>query len=361
MNLRSHFDNFIAALIEWVFRRKSRGLTIMRAGSVLLLTMLAGVSLKLTIPTRFGSFALSWGDTSIGMLITYILIMLAVGMIIIGLMLALKEANMEGRKRIFVIELRGLRDWDGPPLADHIPASLVGKREPILLDMRQRIQDGVIIDPNAALKRIMSLRSGLALLENGVDRRDFGYAVGGLAPVPLTFLVGVILDDEIPITFIDWDRHARKWHWLGEADDSKRFIIDGMNAIPTRVDEVILAISASYQVDLANARARLSSFPVVHLKLDGASTSSHLSSAKQIALGRQFLDTCLQLHSREVKRIHLFLAAPSTLALRFGTLYDKRNLPPIVVYQYEQGKPQPFAWAVDMPVAGASEPRLISF
>jgi len=172
--------------------------------------------------------------------------------------------------------------------------------------------------------------------------------------------VGVVLDDETPITFMDWDRHARKWHRLGEPDDLKRFVIDGLDALPAQADEVILAVSASYQVDLANARAKLPGCAVVHLLLDGASTSSHLSSEKQIALGRQFLDTCLKLQARGVKRIHLFLAAPSSLTLRFGTLYDKRNLPLVAVYQYEQGKPQPFAWAISMPVAGTSEPSLLS-
>jgi hypothetical protein len=361
MNLRAHFDSFISALVEWLFRRRSRGFVVMSGGLTLLSALLAGMNLSLTIPARFGSFTLGWANNSIGMVLSYVLITLAVVMIFIGLWLVMRESQIEGRMRVFVIELRGLRDWDGPPLADYVPATLVGKREQILLDMRQRIQDGVIIDPHAALKRISSLRSDLALRENGLDRRDFAYVVGGLAPVPLTFLVGVILDDEIPITFMDWERHARKWHRLDEPDDSKRFIIDGMDAILARADEVVLAVSASYQVDLANARARLPTCPAVHLKLDGATTTSHLSSAKQIALGRQFLDTCLQLHSRGVKRIHLFLAAPSTLALRFGTLYDKRNLPSIAVYQYEQGKPQPFAWAVEMPVAGAPESRLLSF
>jgi len=360
MNLRAHVDNLLSALIEWVFRRKSRGLLVMRAGSALLVLLIAGMNLSLTIPTGSGSFTIGWADGGISPLLSYGLIALAVVLILVGLFLVIGEARIEGRKRVFVIELRGLRDWDGPPLTDDVPASLPGRREPILLDMRQRIQDGVIVDPGAALKRISSLRSDLELREKGIDRRDFSYVAGGLAPVPLTFLVGVVLDDETPITFMDWDRHARKWHRLSEPDDLKRFVIDGLDPLPAQVDEVILAVSASYQVDLASARAKLPGCAVVHLLLDGASTSSHLSSEKQIALGRQFLDTCLKLQARGVKRIHLFLAAPSSLTLRFGTLYDKRNLPLVAVYQYEQGKRQPFAWAISMPVAGTSEPSLLS-
>lgn len=359
MNLSAHFDNFVSALIEWVFRRKSRGLTIMRIGVTLLIALITGVSLSLTFPTSKGPITLGWSNGGVGPIVTYVLLVLAICLIFYGLRLVIGEVRTEDRKRVFVIELRGLRDWNGPPLAGHIPASLIGKREQILLDLRQRIQDGVIIDPNAALKRISSLRTNLALREDGVDRRDISYAVGGLAPVPLTFLLGVMLDDESPITFMDWERHTGTWHSLGEPDDMKRFMTQGMDELPTQLDEVILAVSASYQVDLDNARAKLPSCPVIHLVLDGASTSSHLSLVKQVALGRQFLDICLQLHAKGTKKIHLFLAAPSTLTLRFGTLYDKRNLPPVAVYQYERGQTQPFVWAVAMPVAGMEEPRLI--
>lgn len=360
MNLAAHRDNFLSALIEWIFRRRSRGLAVLGAGSALLALVIAGMNFSLSIPIGGASFTIGWANSGIDSFISYGLIVLAVVLMVIGVYLVIGEWRIEERKRVFVIELRGLRDWDGPPLADHVPAALIGRRDQVPLDMRQRVQDGVIVDPAAALKRISSLRTDLAIRENGIDHRDFSYVVGGLAPVPLTFLVGVMLDDETPITFMDWDRHARKWHRLDEPDDTKRFIIDGMDALPAQADEVVLAVSASYQVDLANARTKLPSRPVVHLRLDGASTSSHFSSEKQVALGRQFLDTCLQLHSRGVKRIHLFLAAPSSLTLRFGTLYDKKNLPPVAVYQYERGKPQPFVWAVDMPVAGMPDPQLLS-
>ncbi len=39
--------------------------------------------------------------------------------------------------------------------------------------------------------------------DSGVDRSDMTFALGGLAPVPLLFLLGVIVDDEHKTILID--------------------------------------------------------------------------------------------------------------------------------------------------------------
>jgi len=359
MSNKKHWDNFVSAAIEWVFRKKSRGVIVLKSGVALLVALIAGLTLSFTIPTPNGSFTIGWGNSGVDPIISFVLIGLAVFVAGAGVWLVFKEAAAEKRKRVFVIELRGLRDWDGPPLSEHVPSALVGTREQITIDLRQRVTDGVIVNPAAALARINNLRLDLEAREATLDSRDFVYVVGGLAAVPLTFLTGVVLDDETPITFMDWDRHNRTWHALGDADDGKRFEVEGLASV-TSVGEVILAVSASYSVDIANAQLRVPGAPLVQMKLDGANTTSHLSGKKQIALGEQFLDVCLSLQSKGVTKVHLFLAAPSSLTFRLGTLYDKRNLPPVSIYQYERGEQQPFAWAVDMPVAGLREPRLVT-
>lgn len=361
MKFKNHLDSFISAFIEWVFRKKSRGLTTLRVGVTLLIALLAGLNLSITVPTPNGSFTLGWGNSGVDPLLAVILVGLAVAIVGVGIWLLINEVGTEDRKRVFVVELQGLRDWNGPPLADHVPSSLIGRRDHIPVDMRQKVLDGVIIDPAVALSKISSLRNDLALRDSGIDRRDFSYVVGGLAPVPLTFLAGVMLDDETPVSFMDWDRHAGLWSSLNNPDDGVRFIVDEVPSSAAPLGEVILAVSASYSVDLINAQALLPGLPLVKMRIEGATATSHFSAPKQVALGKQFFETCLTLHSKGTTKIHLFLAAPSSLTLRFGTLYDKRNLPPVAVYQYEQGKPQPFVWAIEMPVAGRREPKLLSW
>lgn len=53
-----------------------------------------------------------------------------------------------------------------------------------------------------------------------------------------------------------------------------------------------------------------------------------------------------------------YAGKPASLSLRFGTVYDKRNLPSLTVNQFEQADPKKFPWAIRMPVAGLAQPEL---
>ena len=66
----------------------------------------------------------------------------------------------------------------------------------MLVDLRQRVKDGEIVAPEAALEDLVSLPADLKRRENGYDRRDLTLVYGGLTPVPFTFLTGVLIDDE---------------------------------------------------------------------------------------------------------------------------------------------------------------------
>ena len=99
--------------------------------------------------------------------------------------------------------------------------------------------------------------------------------------------------------------------------------------------------------------------PIVRMDLQDRSTASHWSDAKQHRLAQQFLDTVMALSRQGVTEIALFLAAPASLSLRLGTVYDRRNLPHVVVNQFEQADPVKFPWAVRMPVAGLIAPELV--
>ena len=98
--------------------------------------------------------------------------------------------------------------------------------------------------------------------------------------------------------------------------------------------------------------------PIVRMNLQDRSTASHWSEEKQQRLAQQFRDTVIALAAEGVGEIALFLAAPASLALRLGTVYDRRNLPRLAVNQFEQADPRKFPWMVWMPVAGAAEARV---
>jgi len=184
--------------------------------------------------------------------------------------------------------------------------------------------------------------------------------LGGLAPVPLLFLLGVIVDDESNTVIMDWDRQMRAWRGLsvGE-DDGNRFVVAGLGTLQAGATRVALCVSASYDVLDVDVQTAEAGTPVIRMDLEGRGTDTHWSELKQQQLAQQFLDTVMSLARNGITDITLFLAAPASLALRLGMLYDKRNLPRVEVNQYEQANPKRFPWMVRMPVAGVSQAEVM--
>jgi hypothetical protein len=85
----------------------------------------------------------------------------------------------------------------------------------------------------------------------------------------------------------------------------------------------------------------------------------HWSEEKQQALARTFRDTASALSNAGLRKLHVFIAAQNSVTFRLGRSYDKRNLPPAVVYQYERSSAPPYPWGVLMPVHGIDKAQIV--
>ena len=350
---------FWQKVVDWLFRRRSIGLMLVRIGVPLFTLVLVGLSFGITIPTENGPFTFSWDSAGSSGALSWGVFSIASLIVLLGLFMVIRDIRHESRKKIIVIEARGLRDWQGQALISAVPSSILGLRESVIVDLRQGVIDGQIVRPDASLRRLASLSDDIARRCNGLDRSDISFVLGGLAPVPFLFLLGVIIDDESHTLIMDWDRKQHAWRTLTDDDDDMRFIITGLDTVRMDMKRVALCVSASYDVLEADVRSIEANLPIIKMELEGRSTNSHWSGMKQQQLTQQFLDTVMSLARQGVTDISLFLAAPASLALRLGTIYDKRNLPSIEVNQYEQSDPKRFPWAIRMPVAGLPHAELV--
>lgn len=358
--MKKHIAHFISSFIDWLFRRRHPAITLAYGGLALLGMLIAGWTFSVSIPTQYGPFSIRFNsEGGAPMLISYMLLAIAVWLCIFGFIWYRADQRRLSRKKVIVVESRGLRDMSGTPLHEAVPEMLEGHRDQVLIDLRQRVKDGVIVEPRAALEKLVSLPTDIERRENGLDRRDITYIYGGLAPVPLTFLTGVLMDDEGAIVVMDWDRHMENWRALDGDDDGQRFLIIGLDAVLADATDVALAISVSYSVDVIGIRQKVGSIPVVEMSLVPGSPDCHWSESKQKALGQQFLKTAIALGNQGAKRVHLFLAAQNSVVFRFGRLYDKRNLPEVTVYQYQREAVPPYPWGIRMPVGGVSQPEVV--
>ena len=356
--------HFFHSLIDWLFRRRSPALVTMRIGLTCIALVFGGWAFDISVPVGDGRVAVGFVSSdgspsllSIAAAITGFFLVLTA--LIWELARYRTEQRHLARKKVIVIEARGLRDGSGTPLIDAIPSKIEGRRDDFLVDLRQHVKDGEIVVPAVALNTLVSLPNDLRRRQNGLDRRDITLVYGGMTPVPFTFLTGVLIDDEETIVVLDWHRHSEAWHQLDSADDGNRFHVSQIDQIPEGAREVGLIVSVSYSINVSDVRTKLGDLPIVELKLEDGSPDCHWSGAKQRALGQQFLTEVVRLGDRGIHRIHLFLAAQNSVAFRFGRLYDKRNLPEVVVYQYQRGATPPYPWGILMPVSGVQMPEIL--
>lgn len=351
---------FALRALRFIYRRRPPGAIVLGAGVVLrgLAEWLVVIDVAVDggrAALRFGSTDVPthWVNVSYGT--SHALIVAGAFMLIYGF---IANERMRKRKLVLALELRGLIDISDAPLKDAVPAEMVGERKEIIVDIRDHMRAKTDSETQAALDEVHLVPTRLTSEMKGRDRSDISVVVGGLLPVPFLFLTGVLLDDEGSVTLMDWKRHEKRWSELSGMDDGSTFDVAGLDDRLHSAD-VVVCVSASYRVDLNGVQTTFLNVPVVHLALSTPVPDTLWSESKQARLTKQFLEVIATLAGRGVKRIHLVLATPSSLTLRMGQSYDRRNLPPAIVYQYEQSLVPPYPWGVRMPTHGIAKATLM--
>jgi hypothetical protein len=353
------WDAFWPRFWEWVFRvRRLEGILI--GSGVSLLAVLFGASFVIELHFGTDMFRLSTGEgvgERIVAVVAWTAVVLVVIGVVIGVMRFMFEHRRERRRKALMIEIRGLRSTPDTPLQAARLDGVASQRTELLFDLRQNVQDGDIVEPGAALKALSVLPARVNAERAGKDRQDIDVIVGGLAPVPFLMLTGMYLDDESAVKVADWDRDAKRWEFPNATDDGESLAVTGIDRA-ANAPEVVLAVSLSYQISRQDVATAFPNLPVVECTLTNPLPGSRWSPDKQRRLAQQFRDTVASLGNRNVKHLHLLLAGPASLAVLLGMLYDRRNMPPATVYQYEKSADPPYPWGVVLPTHGVAEAHI---
>lgn len=344
--------SLIGKLVDFYVRPRHISAHIFRASISLLAALVLGGGFSLAYKDGDSNqeFALSWGDGP-GAVAFWALFSVATISTLASLLMALRRSAHELKElqlsRVLVIELRGLVDTADSPLVKAIPARIVGRRESCLVDVRRLVMGPA---PNIleALNELVQLRRQIRLMTAGISREHLAVVAGGVMQVSLLFYAGVLLDDEGRVQLMEWERTTGIWKELDEQDSGERFSISGLTEVEFQCPDIVVAVSASYLADLAGIAQTFPDMPVVQLRLHDPKPNTLLSGTMQEALTRQFTDVMAELANRSVGRVHLILAAPATLCVRFGQAYDPRNMPTLKCYQREKDQTPPYPWNIEV-------------
>lgn len=352
------------------FRRRPVAGVLLAAGTTLLIAAASGWVLAVDHQdgASRSSFRLATGEGTPAA-VTYLLAILGAGLVGAASCLFIAVGRQElrerrealaerERRRVVVIEQRGLQTRLDSPLEQAVPPEFEGRRVPLVINHGPLSVTGVA-DRHALFEDAKQLRRDIARALADTPPGHVNIVYGGIAPVPMTFLAGVSLGDEGAVSVMDWDRTAGLWRLLDGVDDGERFLPAKLNEVAQGTNEVMLAVSVSYSVDMEGVLAAADGNPVVALRLPNPRIGNHWSAVKQHELINEFRGMLGEFGNRGIKRIHLFLAAPNSVVFQFGKNYDGRNMPELVVYQYERSSGWRFPWGIRMPCHGKPDPELV--
>lgn len=351
-------------LIKWVYRTRSIWSVLLKAGISLMVLSIGGgllFELAFAVTDKERSIEIGFIGTSTPIWMAAITFLLGLLLCAFAIFICFSDwrhnRRLQARRICLVVEIRGLRQMPASPLLDYKKNKASVVCHPLLIDLRESLYDGEITHPTRALDKVKTIHERIVEASQQRNPNDVSITFAGLAPVPFTFLAGLLIDDERSVEILDWNRNKRSWSSLDASDDGERFIVTGLSNVNGPC--VALSMSVSYEIDPILVQAHLPDTPIVSMNLASRSPDNHWSEKKQQALGQQFTEIVVQLKSLGVQNVDLFLSAQSSFVFRLGSLYDKRNMPPLQVHQYEPGEPPNYPWAVSMPVWGEREPVIV--
>lgn len=356
------FIHRLFGLAELAFRRSAGG-TIASAGLVLLGLIWGAnffISLTPSLATLVGINA-SIQSADMPDIVKYCGTALGVLLVCSGCWMVNRawqaEHSAQVRRRVIGIEVRGLVDTVDTPLIRAIPEKTHGQRREILLDIRAQLAAGTRAQLKDALSHIMDLSRDLRREKAGLAREDLSVFAGGIAPVPFLFLTGMLLDDDSQATLLDWARDAGHWKTLDEGARAEQIL---PVTYPSQIGpEVVCVVSLSFKIQNDVIEKCWPDLPIVTLALENPLPDKLWTDTQQKLIGNAFLEMVAQLQNRGVRRIHLALASSASLSIRLGRLYDRRNFPELLVYQFEKSNAVPYPWAIQMATHGISEARMV--
>lgn len=282
-----------------------------------------------------------------------------VGVILIafGAFLVLAKHMEATRKKVTVIEIRGLQDTIDSPLIDAIPTRISGRKSERSYDLRGLI-NGTNDQLEKALAQINSLPRDIEREKNGLDRKDLSICVGSLASVPFQFLAGTLLTSESKIHWFEWDRTAKRWVQPELCHDTIELNDIDYSSI-TGAEEVVLAGPLSYPILASAFENSFPGLPVVRFEAENPKPGLLLSEDALVCLEQRFSDCLVRLQGMGVQKVHLAIASSGIVSLRMGSIFSPRNMPRMVVYQYQKDDPiNSYPWGIEMPDSECSKGKL---
>jgi hypothetical protein len=250
-------------------------------------------------------------------------------------------------------------DGNTHPLSDaDMPSSHQGSLLlAVEIDQTEFTRNGQMLDPEAALRKQLSLASQLKTHLSSV--KDATLAYYGKAHIPLAFAAGFSAQSDTPLLLYELVRGTSGWRQIDElsAGDDLGVVVEDAGQL-VRDGIAVIRISVSYEVGKAEVDERLPQpYADFHLRVREPKidivTSRH--QVETIAEAFRSLVDRLRNSPNAPSQIHVFCSAPMSVVFSLGRRISPTLHPAILVHNYNLASTPRYAWSIQL--TGVPEPR----
>lgn len=225
------------------------------------------------------------------------------------------------------------------------------------INITDLVNNYILTSPSEALRKVEGGIQKFISNVNDSNNEPILY-YGGLMAVPFSFYTGMELDDRYPINVLDYDRTEQKWKEIDRVllSDYPNILIENNGNYQ---GESVIVASISYLINEQEVEQQFSGIPISRIQVGNIDKDNHWDIEFQKELQNEFLDLVKKLGASGCHTIHLILAAQNSVSFNLGRCYDNRNLPSVIVYQYEKGNEIKYPWGLKMKTSGIDKAEII--
>lgn len=253
-----------------------------------------------------------------------------------------RDDEENDRKVVLCVQFDAYNEVLPALLTAAVPTEIKGKRIQILLHKRDVLVGGHGIQDVA--DEVMYIKKSLLQHAGGLNLSDISVCAGGLAPVPFLFMLGNVLEDDRQISWAEWERNSSRWLWSKDGTSVSAWDIPTLDSIQT--SDVVLRSGITYPITAGDVSKAFPNHDVVVWEPKDDLFQVVFDEASCTSICDEFKKLLRLLNSKGVKRVHFLLACSSALTMRLGSVLDPRNMPDVIVYQYEKNSDLVYIWGL---------------
>lgn len=182
------------------------------------------------------------------------------------------------------------------------------------------------------IDEIIDLRYKPAVEKGEIDH----LSVFAIARLPLLVYLGSRLDDTIPTELYQRHRAGQTWVWGDDLEDDPTFTYRRIRNIDGAPTEAVLLVNASGTIHVNELPTEVAALPVYAVEPTGTTPQPDTVRSRAVLASfesavRELLGHLEATH-KAVQRLHVFAAAPVSVAVTLGRSIGWRIHPNLVVY-----------------------------